>query len=191
MKLEVLPIEFLHQLTLRLNGQIELLAIRKDARIVAFASCLHAQSSYYTMYGGLDYHLNHKFDLYFNLVYALLDRGLQKRASTIVFGMGADAAQDQDRVCFRAAIRVRERSWAADVNYRSRRRAFPDRAHACHSSIQHLQKQSRRAFQRERTNAPGILDSARPRFRVALRPRRGSRIDELKRWLSGTLPGRS
>ena len=78
MKLEVLPIEFLHQLTLRLNGQIELLAIRKDARIVAFASCLHAQSSYYTMYGGLDYHLNHKFDLYFNLVYALLDRGLQK-----------------------------------------------------------------------------------------------------------------
>ena len=93
MKLEVLPIEFLHQLTLRLNGQIELLAIRKDARIVAFASCLHAQSSYYTMYGGLDYHLNHKFDLYLNLVYALLDRGLQKRASTIVFGMGADAAK--------------------------------------------------------------------------------------------------
>ena len=93
MKLEVLPIEFLHQLTLRLNGQIELLAIRKDARIVAFASCLHAQSSYYTMYGGLDYHLNHKFDLYLNLVYALLDRGLQKRASTIVFGMGADAVK--------------------------------------------------------------------------------------------------
>jgi hypothetical protein len=95
MKLEVLPIEFLHQLTLRLNGQIELLAIRKDARIVAFASCLHAQSSYYTMYGGLDYHLNHKFDLYLNLVYALLDRGLQKRASTIVFGMGADAVKSR------------------------------------------------------------------------------------------------
>jgi GNAT acetyltransferase-like protein len=92
-KMEVLPIELLHQLALRLNGQIELLAIRKDGRIVTFASCLHAQSSYYTMYGGLDYRLNHEFDLYFNLLYALLERGLQKRASTIVFGMGSDAVK--------------------------------------------------------------------------------------------------
>jgi hypothetical protein len=93
LKMEVLPIELLHQLALRLNGQIELLAIRKDGRIVAFASCLHAQSSYYTMYGGLDYHLNHEFDLYFNLLYALLEHGLTKRVSTIVFGMGADAVK--------------------------------------------------------------------------------------------------
>lgn len=93
LKMEVLPIELLHHLALRLNGQIELLAIRKDGRIVAFASCLHAQSSYYTMYGGLDYHLNHEFDLYFNLVYALLEHGLQKRASTIVFGMSSDAVK--------------------------------------------------------------------------------------------------
>src|SRR5262245_18969672 len=93
LKMEVLPIELLHQLALRLNGQIELLAIRKGGRIVAFASCLHAQSSYYTMYGGLDYRLNHEFDLYFNLLYALLEHGLTKRVSTIVFGMGADAVK--------------------------------------------------------------------------------------------------
>jgi hypothetical protein len=92
-KMEVLPIELLHQLALRLKGQIELLAIRKDGRIVAFSSCLLAQSSYYTMFGGLDYRLNREFDLYFNLVYALLERGLQKRASTIVFGMGSDAVK--------------------------------------------------------------------------------------------------
>jgi Acetyltransferase (GNAT) domain len=92
-KVEVLPVELLHQLAMRLNGQIELLVIRKDARILAFASCLHAQSSYYTMYGGLDYRLNREFDLYFNLIYALLEHGLQKRVSTIVFGMGADGVK--------------------------------------------------------------------------------------------------
>jgi Acetyltransferase (GNAT) domain len=92
-KMEVLPTELLHQLALRLNGQIELLAIRKDARIVAFATCLHAKSAYYTMYAGLDYHLNHEFDLYFNLIYALLEQGLRKRVSTIVFGMGSDAVK--------------------------------------------------------------------------------------------------
>ena len=94
-RLEVLPIEFLHQAALRLEGHIELIAIRKDAQIVAFACCLHAQSTYYTMYGGLDYRLNHEFDLYFNLVYALLDRGLQKRVSIIVFGIGADAVKSR------------------------------------------------------------------------------------------------
>jgi predicted N-acyltransferase len=94
-RLEVLPLEFLHQAALRLEGHIELIAIRKDAQIVAFACCLHAQSTYYTMYGGLDYRLNHEFDLYFNLVYALLDRGLQKRVSIIVFGIGADAVKSR------------------------------------------------------------------------------------------------
>ena len=92
-RVEALPIELLHQLTVRLKGQIELVAIRKDVRIVAFAWCLHAQSSYYTMCGGLDYQLNGQFDLYFNLVYAALDRGLQKRGSTIVFGIGADTVK--------------------------------------------------------------------------------------------------
>jgi hypothetical protein len=92
-KLEVLPIEFLHQLAVRLTGQVELLAIRKDGRIVAFGACLYAQSSYNTMYAGLDYRLNHQFDLYFNLVYAALEQGIRRRASTIVFGMGSDAVK--------------------------------------------------------------------------------------------------
>jgi Acetyltransferase (GNAT) domain len=90
-KLEVLPIEFLHQLTLRLNGQVELLAIRKEGRIVAFGWNIHSQTSYYAMYGGLDYDLNREFDLYFNLVYAMLERALTRRVSTIEVGLGADA----------------------------------------------------------------------------------------------------
>jgi predicted N-acyltransferase len=90
MRGEVIPIEFLHELTLRLNGLVELVAIRKDGRIVAFNWCLHAQSWYYMMYAGLDYQLNHQFDLYFNLMYAVLERGLQKRVSTIVFGISGD-----------------------------------------------------------------------------------------------------
>ena len=91
MKVDVLPIEFLHQLASRLKGQVELLAIRKDTRIVAFGWTLHTQSSYHAMYAGLDYRLNHEFDLYFNLIYAMLDCALAKRVSTIEVGLGADA----------------------------------------------------------------------------------------------------
>ena len=91
MKVEVLPIEFLHQLTARLNGRIELLTIRKDARIVAFGWNVHDRTSFHAMYGGLDYRFNHEFDLYFNLIYAMLDCALTKRVSRIEVGLGADA----------------------------------------------------------------------------------------------------
>jgi hypothetical protein len=89
-KPEVLPIEFLHQIAIRLSGQVELIAIRKDGRIVAFGWCLHARS-YHMLYAGLDYQLNHELDLYFNLVYASLDRALRKHVSRIELGLGADA----------------------------------------------------------------------------------------------------
>jgi Acetyltransferase (GNAT) domain len=91
LKLEILPIEFLHQLTSRLAGDVELLAIRKEARIVAFGWNIHTRSSYHAMYGGLDYHLNDELDLYFNLIYAMLDRALSKQVATIEVGLGGDA----------------------------------------------------------------------------------------------------
>jgi Acetyltransferase (GNAT) domain len=89
--IEVLPIEFFHQLTSRLKGNVELVTLSKDSRILAIAWCLQDASSYYLLYGGLDYQLNHQMDLYFNLMYATLDRALQKRVSKIYVGQTADA----------------------------------------------------------------------------------------------------
>ena len=90
-KLEILPIEFFRQLTLRLEGDVDLLVIFKDLKIIAFGWCLHAGSSYHLLFAGLDYALNEELDLYFNLMYAGLDRALRKRVSTIHVGQSADA----------------------------------------------------------------------------------------------------
>jgi hypothetical protein len=43
------------------------------------------------LYGGLDYRLNAELDLYFNMVYAALDRALRKGVSTIHVGQTANA----------------------------------------------------------------------------------------------------
>jgi predicted N-acyltransferase len=88
-KLEVFPIEYYRQLTTRLKGQVELIAFFKDSRIIAFGWCLHDQSTYHMMYAGLDYRLNHQFDLYFNLMYAGFDRALRKRPVKIHVGQTA------------------------------------------------------------------------------------------------------
>ena len=90
-KLEILPIEFFRQLASRLEGNVELLIISKDSRIVAFGWCLHAGSSYHLLFAGLDYRLNKELDLYFNLMHAGLDRALRKQVSTIHVGQSADA----------------------------------------------------------------------------------------------------
>jgi predicted N-acyltransferase len=90
MKAEVLPIEFFHQLTLRLKGKVDLVAIFRDSKIVAFAWSLHDESSYHLLYGGIDYQFNNELDLYFNLVYATLDRALHERPVKIHVGQTAN-----------------------------------------------------------------------------------------------------
>jgi Acetyltransferase (GNAT) domain len=89
LNLEVLPIEFFRQLTSRLKGEVELIALSKDSTIIAFGWCLHASSTYSMLYAGLDYRLNDQFDLYFNLMYAGLDRALRQGVSKIQIGQSA------------------------------------------------------------------------------------------------------
>ena len=137
-KVEILPIEFLHELTTRMGGQIELLVIRRGAEIVAFSWCMEAESTYYTMCAGLDYRLNAQFDLYFNLLYALLDRGLQKRASTIVFGIGSDIVKRRIG-CDSSTCTSSQGTGLVDVVRRPLRRQAAVRTQGCRSSVQHLQ----------------------------------------------------
>jgi predicted N-acyltransferase len=88
-KLEVFPIEYYQQLTKQLAGQIELIALVKESRLIAFGWCLYDKSTYHMMYAGLDYSLNREFDLYFNLMYAAFDRALHKRVQRIHVGQTA------------------------------------------------------------------------------------------------------
>jgi hypothetical protein len=89
LNLEVLPVDFFRQLTSRLSGEVELIAFSKDSTIIAFGWCLHASSTYSMLYAGLDYRLNDQFDLYFNLMYAGLDRALRKGVAKIQIGQSA------------------------------------------------------------------------------------------------------
>jgi predicted N-acyltransferase len=90
-KVEVLPIEYFHQTVRRLSPEADLIALFKDGRIIAFGWALRDGPTYHMTYAGLDYRLNHEFDLYFNLMYAGLDRAFRKGAATINAGQTAAA----------------------------------------------------------------------------------------------------
>jgi hypothetical protein len=89
--IELLPIEFFRQLTSRLKGHVELVTIIKEDRIIAIGWCLNVGSAFHLMYAGLDYQLNRELDLYFNLMYAALDRALRSGAAKIHVGQTASA----------------------------------------------------------------------------------------------------
>jgi hypothetical protein len=89
--IELLPIEFFRQLTSRLKGHVELVTIIKEDRIIAIGWCLNVGSAFHLMYAGLDYQLNRELDLYFNLMYASLDRALRSGAAKIHVGQTASA----------------------------------------------------------------------------------------------------
>jgi predicted N-acyltransferase len=90
-KYETLSIDFLHELARRMSGPIQLIVLTHASKIVAFGWCLQGPDSYHMMYAGLDFALNEKMDLYFNLHYAALDCALRSGVSRIEFGVTADA----------------------------------------------------------------------------------------------------
>ena len=90
-KLEVLPIEYFRQIALALSSQVDLITLVKDSKIIAFGWALRDGSTYHLTYAGVDYSLNHDFDLYFNLMYAGLDRALRDGFATINVGQTAAA----------------------------------------------------------------------------------------------------
>jgi Acetyltransferase (GNAT) domain len=89
-KLECLPREFFIELARQFPGDISLTTLYQQERIVAFSWALRTGRTYHFLYCGLDYRVNRKFDLYFNLMYADLDHGLRDDVDDIKLGQTAD-----------------------------------------------------------------------------------------------------
>src|SRR5437867_1941446 len=77
-KLEVLPIEFFHELVRRLPELVSLTTIADGDRIVAFNWGLMNGRVHHYLFCGLDYTRAPDADLYFNLMYHQLDDALRR-----------------------------------------------------------------------------------------------------------------
>jgi predicted N-acyltransferase len=89
-KLEVLPIEFFHELVRQLPGLVALTTIAAGDRIVAFNWGLMDGRVHHYLFCGLDYTVAHDADLYFNLMYHQLDDALRRNPERIELGQTAD-----------------------------------------------------------------------------------------------------
>jgi hypothetical protein len=89
-RLELLPLSFFLSLARRLPGRVGLTLVYAGDRVAAFNWNLFHGEVYHFLFAGLDYDLNPILDLYFNLMYAEMDRAFRAGADTLVFGQTAD-----------------------------------------------------------------------------------------------------
>jgi predicted N-acyltransferase len=89
-RLELLPLEFFHNLARRLPGRVGLTLVYVGDRVAAFNWNLFHGEVYHFLFAGLDYDLNPSLDLYFNLMYAEMDCAFRAGAQELVFGQTAD-----------------------------------------------------------------------------------------------------
>jgi len=89
-RLELLPVSFFRGLARRLPGRVGLTLVHAGDRVVAFNWNLLDGEAYHFLFAGLDYDLNSRLDLYFNLFYAEMDQAFRAGAETLVLGQTAD-----------------------------------------------------------------------------------------------------
>ena len=89
-RLEKLPAEFFRDIGRRFADQASMTLVRCKERPVAFVFGIWEGSAYHNLYCGLDYELNDRIDLYFNLYYHELDRLMRAGARLVHMGQTSD-----------------------------------------------------------------------------------------------------
>jgi predicted N-acyltransferase len=93
-KLEFLPLEFFRELPDALPGQVSVTFVEDmsaGGRVVGFTLGLRANGIHYNVYSGLDYEMNERGHIYFNLFYHDLDDAFLAGATEVHLGETSDA----------------------------------------------------------------------------------------------------
>ncbi len=88
--LEILPREFFLLLARRFPERVRLTLLVQGERALAFSWDLLSDDRYYCLFIGLDYERNAELDLYFNLMYEVLDEALRSGARSYQVGQTSD-----------------------------------------------------------------------------------------------------
>ncbi len=100
-RLEKLPAEFFRRLACNLGEQAVFSFAYLRDRIVGFGCSLRAGPNFHMLFLGLDYDVNARSELYFNLCYKELDFAMRRGTQTIYMGQTADVFKSRLRCCHR------------------------------------------------------------------------------------------
>lgn len=103
-RLERLPAEFFRELARQMPDDTSFTFVYDGDRVVAMAASLFSAGSFHQMFVGVDYDLNPKVDLYFNLFFHALDFGFRRQVAEIIVGQSADDFKHQKLGCHQKTL---------------------------------------------------------------------------------------
>ncbi len=83
-KLETLPINFFK------NSECEIYTFKINNNNLAFVMLNHTEQCTYFIFGGIDYKFRDEYDLYYNMLIFVLNKGIEKKSNIINFGQTAE-----------------------------------------------------------------------------------------------------
>ncbi|SEC68111.1 Peptidogalycan biosysnthesis/recognition [Bradyrhizobium erythrophlei] len=92
-KLEFLPLEFFRELPDALPEQVEVMFVEDmtaEGRVVGFTLAMRANGTHYNVYSGVDYKMNERAHIYFNLFYHDLDYAFSIGTTEVHLGETSD-----------------------------------------------------------------------------------------------------
>jgi predicted N-acyltransferase len=95
-----LPAEFFRELARRLPDNTAFTFVYRGDEVVGFSASLFSETTFHSLFVGLDYGVNSQTDLYFNLLYDVVDIALRRRPQKIVAGQTADAVKHHKLGCY-------------------------------------------------------------------------------------------
>lgn len=99
-KLERLPPAFFRELARQLPDQTAFTFIYDGPRVVATAVSVFSQAVFHQMFVGVDYEVNPRADLYFNLFFHALDTAFRQNVDDIYVGQSADTFKQRKLGCY-------------------------------------------------------------------------------------------
>ncbi|HUE16536.1 MAG TPA: GNAT family N-acetyltransferase [Planctomycetaceae bacterium] len=95
-----LPAEFFRELCRQLPDNTVFTFVYRGDEVGGFSASLFSETTFHSLFVGLDYGVNSQCDLYFNLLYDVMDIALRRRPRTIVAGQTADAVKHTKLGCY-------------------------------------------------------------------------------------------
>ena len=146
-KLEFLPLEFFRELPDALPEQVAVMFVEDmnaGGRVVGFTLAMRANGTHYNVYSGVDYEMNQRAHIYFNLFYHDLDYAFSIGATEVHLGETSDGFKSRlgtETVPMYCYVKARNPLMQAIVK-RLARQLFPEQRLEPHDVFKEGKKQA-------------------------------------------------
>ena len=103
---EHLPADLLRELARRLPDNTVFTFVYSGDQVVGFTFWLISDRTFHAMFVGMDYDVNSKSEMYFNLSYQSMDFGLKRRAQKVCIGQSTDELKHRKLGCYQVPMSI-------------------------------------------------------------------------------------